>query len=216
MTLPAANLTVSATSGALLRFTATTTGKTVTTNGVSLSNIEINFIGSGGGWTLGSALTTTTIRIREGTFDTGNYNITTGLFNDGSSTTTTKSVILGSSTITASSSSAVSFINTNLTFNAGTSTITCSNAAPTFAGGGLTYYNVSFTSTSSGTVNITGTNTFNNLTFTSLAATGIKNVNIPINQTLARYQAGKIHSSNINPSRNGYFIGNPSSESLTF
>jgi hypothetical protein len=184
MTLPAANLTVSATSGSELKFAATTTGKTVTTNGVALTTLVINFAGNGGAWTLGSALTATNIRIREGTFDTGNYNITTGLFNDGSATTT-KSVILGSSTITASSASAISFAGPNITFNAGTSQITCSATAPTFAGGGLTYYNVSFTSTAVGTVSISGTNTFNNLTFTSLAATGLKNIQISANQTVS-------------------------------
>ena len=185
MTLPASNLTWTGVSGATLNFKATSTGKTITTNGVTLTATTVNFTGTGGGWTLGSAFTTTVqFRILEGTFNSGNYNISSSLFNTAYSTT--RSISLGSSTVSLSGASAFdASVTTNLTWNAGTSTITCSNAAPTFAGGGLTFYNVSFTGTGAGTVTITGINTFNNLTFTSIAATGIKNIQINVNQTVS-------------------------------
>ena len=187
MTLPASNLTWTGVTGALVLFRATTTGKTFTTNGVTLTATNITFNGVGGEWTLGSALTTSTnntITVTNGTFNTSasNYSVTTGVL---TTATGTKTITLNASSITLAGSGALALISTSLTFNAGTSQITCSNAAPTFAGGGLTFYNVSFTSTAVGTVTITGTNTFNNLTFTSLAATGIKNIQITVNQTVS-------------------------------
>ena len=76
LTLPATNLTWTAVTGALICFRATTTGKTVTTNGVSLTASRVDFDGIGGGWTLGSAVTLTNpFRVLSGTFDTANYNI---------------------------------------------------------------------------------------------------------------------------------------------
>jgi hypothetical protein len=186
MTLPASNLTWTGTNATTcnLNFKATTTGKTITTNGVTLTNQRVTLQGTSGAWTLGSAFTSTVLQfsVEEGTFDTGNYNMTVAVFRK--TTTTTVSILLGSSTITNTGSS-FSLEPTNLTLNAGTSQITLSAASPTFAGGGFTFYNVSFTSAASGTVTITGANTFNNLTFTSRSAAGIRNINIGANQTIS-------------------------------
>lgn len=189
MTIPASNLSVTSASGAEIGFRATTTGKTLTTNGVSIgTNIVLRFNGAGGAWSLGGALTlggtTGTIALATGTFDTSNFNITLGAINISGSSTRT--FTLGSSTVTLSGNSAiVASTTTNLTFNAGTSTISCSATSPTFAGGGLTFYNVSFTSNAAGTATITGDNTFNNLTFTSRAADGIRSVIFGGSQTVS-------------------------------
>ena len=182
MTLPATNLTWSATNTTDLIFAATTTGKTITTNGVALvSRLILN--GVGGAWTLGSALTISNILYPSaGTFSTNNYNVSCSVFQR--TATTTAVINLGSTTLTATGNG-VFLEPTGLTLNAGTSQITCSAANLTFAGGGLTYYNVSFTSVANGTVTITGANTFNNLTFTSRSATGIRVVSLGANQTVS-------------------------------
>lgn len=176
-----------AASGALT-FNATTTGKTITTNGTSLSPSSITFNGSGGGWTLGSALTTTGaggLVFTQGTFNTGNFactNVTWSL--SGSST---RAISLGSSTITLSSAGVPwsASTTTNLTFTAGTSTINFTASGPTINGGGLTYGTVSFsntTSTFTGPI-INGNNTFLNINITSPTA-GNKGIRTAGNQTI--------------------------------
>jgi hypothetical protein len=184
MTLPATNLSFSTTAGALIQFQATTTGKTITTNGVSFgTSCNIRFSGVGGGWTLGSALTANQIFPNAGTLDTGNYNLTINSIQKSVSTVST--LTLGSSTVSCSGTGPFSYTGSNLTFNAGTSTISCSGASPTFAGGGQTFYNVSFTSGANGQTTITGANTFNNLSQTSRSATGRRLMTIGANQTVS-------------------------------
>ena len=103
-----------------------------------------------------------------------------------SNNTNTRSISLGSSTISPGLLNPfLTFTTaTNLTFNAGTSTITSAATSPTFNGGGLAFYNVSFTSTSAGTVTLNGANTFNNLSFTGLTSAGLKNIDLSANQTV--------------------------------
>jgi hypothetical protein len=127
---------------------------------------------------------TGTLVFVNGSFDTGNYSVSAAAFQ--TSGTATKSVTLGSSTITLGGGSAWVFsTTTGLTFSAGTSTITLSAATQVFSGGGLTYYNVTQSSTASGTLTITGANTYNNLTFTSRAADGNRIVTFDSNQTIS-------------------------------
>jgi hypothetical protein len=186
MTLPATNFSISATLGAITTFRSTTTGKTFTTNGVSFGQCQVIFNGVNGGWSLGSAFTSTTLLVvTNGDFNTANYNITASTFQ--STGTETRVITLGSSALTLSSANPVNIPNqTNLTFNANTSTITCSGANPTLnTANGLTFYNVSFTSAAAGTTTINGANTFNNLTQTSRGATGIRNLNLGDNQTVS-------------------------------
>lgn len=174
------------TAAGTINFLATSTGKTVTTNGVSLANTFLNFNGIGGYWTLGGAITITSgnsPNILAGTFDTGGFAMT---LNNILSTTTTnaRTINLNNSTISCSGSTAVSLAATNLTLNAGTSTITASGASVTFAGGGLTFYNVNFTSATAAinTVSITGANTFNDLNVTTTALQKI--ITLGANQTI--------------------------------
>jgi hypothetical protein len=185
MSLPASNLTWSGTIGALLRFKSTSSGKTITTNGVTLTATNLLFDGVGGAWSLASALTTSTnntITLNNGTFDTdstSNYSLTTGAI---IVSTGVKTLNLNASSVTVAGSSSMAINDTtNLTFNAGTSTITCSAASPTFNGGSQTFYNVTFSSTVSGTTTLNGSNTYNDLIFTT--PTAIRFVILGGNQT---------------------------------
>jgi hypothetical protein len=187
-TLPATGATWTGTAGCSLNFRATTTGKTITTNGVTLTLTSVFFNGLGGAWTLGSALTTGTpnqiVSVQSGTFNTGNFNITSASLNV--NTVGTQAINLGSSLCTFNGNTPVNFSQTaGLTFNAGTSQITCSATSPTFTGGGLTFYNVSFTSAGNGQTTISGANTFNNLTQTSRSATGRRIFQVQANQTVS-------------------------------
>jgi len=173
-----------------ITFSSTTTGNTVTTNGVSIA-AAINFNGAGGGWTLGSVLTVTStsgITLTQGTFGTGaNYAVTSPTFV--SSGASTKVLNLNASTITVNSiSTAWNFsTTTGLTLNAGTSTIVLSGVSgSTFSGGGLTYYNVTFNAAvgSSTTRTISGANTFNNLSLTSIVGGGYVTITIGASQTI--------------------------------
>jgi hypothetical protein len=146
---------------------------TITTNGISL-NGNVTLFGTGG-WTLQSSLTfalSTTLDIAQGTFNTGGYNVSCGNFNSNNSNI--RSIILNNSTITTRLSSTSWNISnsTNLTFDAGTSTIDAGQGASsgTFAGGGLTYHVVNLrwlTST------VTGSNTFVDLTKTFSSSVSI-------------------------------------------
>lgn len=184
------------TTGLSVTFTATTSGNTVTTNGHSISGITFN--GAGGAWTLGSALTLSGVFTwTNGTFNTGNYNITSSN-NIRYLGTGTATINLGSSTVTTSGFNVMwdFTTTTGLTFNAGTSTIVFnSNSIKTFAGGGLTYYNVQFTGNATNTINnIQGANTFNNLLLTGPntggAITFTVNSNQIINGTLTANGVG--------------------------
>jgi hypothetical protein len=145
--------------------TATFTGTgTLITAGKTFSNVTVN--GSGITLTLGDALSIATrvVTVTAGTFDTDGYSVTAGVLS--SSNTNTRAITLGASTLTISQNSPVNFsTSTNLTFNANTSQINLSASNPVLNGGSVTFYNVSFTNASGGK-DITGANTFNDLSVT--------------------------------------------------
>jgi len=181
---PATNFTRSYTG--TTTFNATTTGKTITTNGVAFG-ATVLLDGVGGGWTLGSAFSCAgfNFTLTNGTFDTSasNYAVTAGsLFSTNSNTRT---INLNGSTFTFAALWNMT-TSTNATLNAGTSTISATGSNSEFYGGGLTYYNVAFTSTTNTTLTklIIGANTFNNLTFSTIAAAGFNRISIAANQTI--------------------------------
>ncbi len=184
LSFPATNFTRTYTG--TTTFNATTTGKTITTNGVAFGG-SVTLDGVGGAWTLGSAFSCAgfILTLTNGTFDTSvsNYAVTASTFS--SSNTNTRTINLNGSTITIVGNWVLT-TSTNATLNAGTSTINLTFTNSTFNGGSLTYYNVSFTSTASTTLTktITGANTFNNLTFSTIAAVGLNNISIGANQTI--------------------------------
>jgi hypothetical protein len=158
---------------------------TFTTNGLTLSS-TITVTGIGATWTLGSALNNgvSGITVTYGSFSTSasNYSVTTGTFF--SNNTNVRSVSFNGSTLNLSSNPINFNAFVNLTFNAGTSTILASLAGATLTGGGQTFYNVSFTSTASTSIAITGANTFNTLSFAGQTTVGINTVTFGANQTI--------------------------------
>jgi len=168
-----------------ITFSSTTTGRTITTNGVTI-NATTTFSGVGGGWTLGSALTTAGSRdltLTAGTFNTGNYNMTlTGgrILITGSNT---KALNLGSSTISLAYWYDLNTSNT--TVNAGTSsiTITATNAS-TIGLGGRTFYDVTFSSTTTLPDSQSASfGNFRNLTFA--APTQFRSMSFPASFTVS-------------------------------
>jgi len=190
------NFTLSATgitraySGAIT-LSGASTGKTFTTNGVALSNTLITVNGVGCGWALGSALNTNiqAITITNGSFDTANYNLIAGGFS--SNNNNSRSILLGSSNATLNSNTCFDFASyLNLTFNAGTSSISCGAGNPSITIGadgsapGFTFYNVSFVNS---TTNVTfnSSNTYNNITISGRSGSqGLNIIKVYAGQTI--------------------------------
>lgn len=151
-----------------LLFNSTSGTKTLTCNSVTLAS-AITFNGVGGTWQCVDALNngSSSITLTKGTWDTNGQTITMGSFS--SSNSNTRALTLGASAITCSSAGGAWEItnSSGMTLTAGTSTITLSAGSPNFNGGGLTYYAVIFTGSSSSIPTINGANTFTNLTRTN-------------------------------------------------
>ena len=158
---------------------------TFTTNGVVLAS-NCTVIGVGSTWTLGSALNIggSSFTVTYGTFNTSasGYSITASFISSNNSNI--RSIILNGSALSFVQSPVAFATSTNLTFSAGTSTITSSNSAPVIDSSGLTYYNVSFTSAAAISVTFNSSNTFNNLSFTGRTTVGITPVIFNANQTI--------------------------------
>jgi len=91
-----------------ITFNSTVTGKTITTNAVTITS-SIVFDGIGGGWSLGSALTQNTatnplVILTNGALDLNGFNITTGIFSSNNSNT--RSIAFGSNFIFLSTTTA--------------------------------------------------------------------------------------------------------------
>lgn len=117
--------------------------------------------------------------VTKGTFDSGNQTMT--LTNIQSNNSNVRSISLGSSTITVSSTLTFT-TTTNLTWNAGTSSITLGTSGSSFSGGGLAFYDV--TLNRSGAFSLDGANSFHNLTRTG-AANKISTMVLSADQTVS-------------------------------
>ncbi len=153
-----------------ITFASTATGKTITTAGKTILSV-VTFNGVGGGWTLQDTFTCTgaSITLTNGSLNLGNQNVSVPIFS--SSNSNTRVLTMGSGTITLTGTGTVWDTGTSLgmTLTANTSMINLTNSsasAKTFAGGNLTYRNLTLTSGSTGTYTISGENTFNNFYFT--------------------------------------------------
>jgi len=169
-----------------ITFSSPITGRTIATNGVTLTNVTIVFNGVGGGWTLGSDFTTTnTLTLTAGTLNTSTSNYTLSAVSISASGSNARGLILNSSIVNTGSFTALT--TTNFTFSAGSSllNLTANTSALSVAATGLTFNNVSFTTTGAGTRSITGANTFNTLSFAARLASGITVVTFGANQTIS-------------------------------
>lgn len=153
-----------------------TTSQTLSSNGVTFTTpIAIDSVT--GTVSLGSNLlvnSTRTLTVTSGTFNANGYDVSTGLF--ASNNSNTRTITMGSGTWTLSGTGTVWNLatTTNLTFNKNTANIVLSDTsttARTFAGGGLTYNNLTIGgATGTSTLTITGTNTFDTLASTKTVA----------------------------------------------
>jgi hypothetical protein len=141
----------------------------LTSNGKSYGSTAVSINAPTGTYTLLDAHTqstgngNSTFSVSNGTFDSAGFNVTATIISLGTGTTTN----MGNSTwlATHGSSASVYSVNAGATVNAGTSTLVIgsSTANLTFAGGGKTYNDFRVTPGLSGTVAITGANTFNRI-----------------------------------------------------
>src|SRR3989338_3222110 len=161
-------------SSASIYFEATTTGKTLTWGGMYFPLAQLIFNGVGGGWTFQDDLNyVSDIDFKNGTLDTnGKTVVITSTFV--ASGTGTRVLNLGASTIDLSKNNGTLWNisgPTNLTVNAGTSTIKYScpdsaNSNRTFTGGAKTYYKLWNTFAGTYPLVITDSNTFEEITIT--------------------------------------------------
>lgn len=140
--------------------TVTFTNSAVTTGAVTHNAPNITL-------SLGAAISSSgSFTVSAGAFITNGYSVTALTLT--SNVSTTRSISLGSSLVTLTSTgAAINFTTTTaLTFNAGTSSIVFPNTSTaTFEFDGLSFYDVSFTSTNSTSIVINRPGTFRNLSF---------------------------------------------------
>jgi hypothetical protein len=133
------------------------------------------------------------LALAAGTFDAAGYNVTVSAANSGINVvfaTLTRTFALGSGTLSIAGTNGWSASTpTNLTVT-GTGTISLTSAsAKTFAGGGISYTNITLDQGGAGTLTITGNNTFANITNT-YKTTGATTINFgTTTQTVGNFTA---------------------------
>ena len=147
----------------------------ITSAGVVFSG-AVTIDSAGGTVQLADAFTgTKTVTLTSGTINLNNFNLTFSAFS--SSNSNTRSILFGSGKFTITGSGSIAWnaaTSTNLT-TTGTGTISMTAAtAKTFAGGGATYA-ATIDQGGAGTLTITGSNTFGNIT-ASIAPTSAASI----------------------------------------
>lgn len=165
-----------------------TSAATINSNGKMINSSLSTDKSSGGSVSLNDALIlANTLLVTSGSFTTSNYAVTAVVLSSNNSNTRT--INLGSSTVTLSGSgSVIQFANaTGLTLNAGTSSIVLTSVSTpnvNVASTGVAFYNLSFTGLNTTSSQVSGSNTFNNLSFVGRTTTGITNFIFSGNQTI--------------------------------
>lgn len=164
------NLALDAANGApeagtgVLTFAAASGTKTINAAGKTIDRpITVN--APGATHQLAAALTmgsTRTLTHTAGTLDLNDFNLAAAAYSSSNSNTRALDLGTGTHTLSAAASAWDIGTSTGMTLTPGTSTIVLSDAAADFLGGGLTYYDLRF-STAGGTVVITGSNTFHGI-----------------------------------------------------
>ena len=193
------SMVISGYSGSI-NFTSSGAVNTITSAGHTFNGISLSGSGT---YSLTDNLTVSWngLTFNNGTFNTSNFDISTGVFNSNSSSVRTLN--LGSSNIDVENWNISNA--TNLTLNAGTSEIVTRNSTWQFVGGDLTYNKVTLTKPSWGSILMYDSNTFNILsiadgamvqfeagetqTTTSLEATGSAGNYIQINSSISGSQS---------------------------
>lgn len=188
ITLPASGLSWAHTGNIFL--TGTGAGKTLTTNGISFTNIAaLTVDGLGCEWTLGSALTvgTRNLWVTSGQISLGAFSLSCGMLAS-LSASSPRTINLGSAACTLFGGVSFGTIPSTahgLSFIAGSSQITLPSAGVgTFDGNDVAFNDVSITSTSTSSVTISGANSFGNLTV-SPPSGGVKPIGFNANQTIS-------------------------------
>ena len=144
--------------------------KYITSNGKSFPSVIASQV-VGSTLQLNDALSAVlTLRIYDGTFIDNGNTVSAYLLDSVGSTRTRSVVKTGNWILTSSLGSALNVVSNGLTWSDTAGSITISDtgaSAKTFAGGGLTYYDLNITGGGSGAVIFTGANTFNNVTIGS-------------------------------------------------
>ena len=148
-------------------FGATSGTKTITSNG-KIINFPVNFNGVGGSWQLQDAMTlgsTRRVTFTNGTVDLNGFTLTSGT---GSTATGTKNITFNGGTLLLSGSGVTAWganlPNFTTTAGTGTGAISMTSAsAKGFLGGGHTY-NCNLNQGGAGTLTISSSNTFNDIT----------------------------------------------------
>lgn len=171
--------------GITLNFPSST-NNIINPNGSTMTgtNLAWNFNGTGS-WTLASALSSTTATITQtaGSINTSGFSVSGSSYTN--SSLVPSSLSLGSSVLTLSGAIPWNVSSANMTFSSGTSNIICTNAAPTFNGNGLAYYDLTFSNSLVSSIRLNGANSFNNVSFATPTSFKYVPVFFGENQTLA-------------------------------